>query len=212
MLGQLKSSRAASEQRRSCLDDDGRLLPRLPSAAPARSALQLPCRSRRVAGRAGAFLVRGGGRALGRHLRGERPATGFRVYPRHAEALAPLGPHAGRGRHRGRAGAPRAVPGPALLAAQAPRLDGRAGAGGAQEGRMGTLEERMDLARLGAAITFAAKHWDIVTESVESTGRKDHRYTNFRRPDVRLLIRAARRGWCGGGAAWRRLRASQMAE
>ena len=61
-------------------------------------------------------------------------------------------------------------------------------------------------------VSHSFKHWDIVTESVESTGRKDLRYTNFRRPDVRLLIRAARRGWCGGGAAWRRLRASQMAE
>ena len=33
----------------------------------------------------------------------------------------------------------------------------------------------------------ASKHWDIVTESVESTGRKDHKHTNFRRSDVRLL-------------------------
>ncbi len=39
-----------------------------------------------------------------------------------------------------------------------------------------------------------------------------YRYTNFRRPDVRLLIRAARRGWCVGGAAWRRLRGSHIAE
>jgi len=37
-----------------------------------------------------------------------------------------------------------------------------------------------------------SKHWDIMTESVESIGRKTHQYTNFRRPDVRLY---------GGGAA-----------
>src|SRR5437867_8707156 len=36
-------------------------------------------------------------------------------------------------------------------------------------------------------VSHSSKHWDIVTESVEGTGRKDHRYTNFRRPDVRLL-------------------------